>query len=430
MLPRMRRNSGWAALVLGCLSSTPAGAQPAVPNAPPAPATPADVATPRPAAVDAARSGVDPRPGIARLERGGRLLGFGAVLRADGRILTALSALGHGNDVKVRFSDNSVLGARVVASDRAWDLALVAPEGGHWTEGLRPSALEATDAGAPLRRFRGRGARLEEAPVTLRTRQPLLGRDGVVLEEALVLGERFGEDELGSPLFDARGEVVGLLVQACAPGAPERCQLAAFGAPVRAIKQFLRKAPPRAPMPAAWLGFQGVAAHEGSVAGVRLVAVEPGSPAALAGLRAGRQQAVSSDADLVVAVNDVPVTTADEMKDAINRIALAAPEWSNRGAALPAAPSAERSVRLLVYGGGKFREVTLPVSAPRQLPESAAPSAPSTPASSTPPSSAQPSSPPGAADEARRAGPQGLGQQGVGPSKSPPVGKETPQQSN
>jgi S1-C subfamily serine protease len=242
--------------------------------------------------------------------------------------------------------------------------------------------------------------------VALRTRQPLLGRDGVVLEEALVLGERFNEDELGSPLLDARGEVVGLLVQACAPGSPDRCQLGAFGAPVKAIKQFLRKAPPRAPLPAASLGFQGVAAHEGSVAGVRLVAIEPGSPAASAGLSAGapgRQQGGSSGADLVVAVNDVPVTTAEEMKDAINRIALAAPEWSNRGAPLPAAPSEQKSVRLLVYGGGKFREVTLPVSAPRQLPEASPPAA-------------QGAAPPPA--------------QGAGPSKSPPVGKETPQQSN
>lgn len=336
-----------------------------------------------------------------RLERGGRPLGFGAVLRADGRILSALSALGHGNYVSARFYDNTVLGVRVVASDRASDLALLAPEGGHWTEGLRPSALEVAGPGTPLHRFRARGQRWEEAPVTLQARQSLLGRDGAVLKDALVLTQRWAEDELGSPLFDAQGEVVGLLVQACAPEVAGRCQLAAFGAPVSSIKQFLRKAPPREPLPAAWLGFQGVAAHDGSVAGVRVVSVEPGSPAA----RAGLSGAPGARADLVVAVDGVPVTTSQEMKDAINRVALAAeppgrPGAENPGPQAVEAAAPQRSVQLLVYGAGRFRQVTLPLKAPRRLPENQASAAP--------------------ASHTLQAA----------PSASPPVGKEPPPQRN
>jgi hypothetical protein len=183
----------------------------------------------------------------------------------------------------------------------------------------------------------------------------------------LILASRFNDDELGSPLFDERGEVAAIVAQACAPGA-QSCQLAAFGVPVSALKQFLKKAPPREPLPAAWLGFRGVAAHDGSVAGVRVVAVEANGPAAQAGLRGegNARPSGESAADLIVAVEDAPVTTPEEMRDAINRFALS-PAHKADGSG----EASERRVRLLVFGSGKFRELGLPVRAPRQLPEPA-----------------------------------------------------------
>jgi S1-C subfamily serine protease len=330
-----------------------------VPPAAPAPAPPA--ATPHAATALANADGV--RQGVARLERAGRSIGLGAILRSDGRILTALSALGHGNDVRARFADDTTLPVRVVQTDRARDLALLAPEGGHWTSGLRPSPIEVPDTGR-LHRFRARGGRLEAAEVAVSGHQPLLGRDGATLDDMLTFSTRLGDDELGSPLFDDRGEVAAIVVQACAPTA-QTCQLSTFGAPVSALKQFLRKSPPREPLPAAHLGFRGVAAHDGSVAGVRVLTVEANGPAARAGLRgepsARDSRANETGADLIVAVEDAPVTTPEEMRDTINRVALAPTKGGDA--------SAERRVRLLVFGSGKFREVVLPLRPPRQLPE-------------------------------------------------------------
>jgi S1-C subfamily serine protease len=308
-------------------------------------------------------SAANPKPGIVRLERAGRRLGFGVVLRSDGRILTALSALGHGNFVRARFFDDHVLAVRVVASDRAWDLALLAPEGGYWAEGLRASSVDPTAEGVRLRRFGGRSREIAEAAVSIKARQVLLGRDGALLEDALVLGGAFAEDELGSPLCDETGEVLALVGQACDPAQRQDCRLASFGVPVSAIKRFLRDAPARDPLPAAWLGFRGVSEHSGSVAGVRVIAVDPGSPAEQAGLRVdgARGKAPGEAAgDLVVAVADAPVTTPEELRDAINRVAASGTVRAPSGG--------EPVVRLLVYGAGRFREVSLPLRAPVQLP--------------------------------------------------------------
>jgi hypothetical protein len=143
----------------------------------------------------------------------------------------------------------------------------------------------------------------------------------------------------------------------------------------RALKQFLKKAPPREPLPAAWLGFRGVPAHDGSVAGVRVISVDANGPAARAGLRgegaARSSGSGESGADLIVAVEDAPVTTPEEMRDAINRFALTRPLPSTSPKADAPRESEERRVRLLVFGSGKFREVALPLRPPRELPEAA-----------------------------------------------------------
>jgi serine protease Do len=255
--------------------------------------------------------------------------------------------------------------------------------------------LERAPAGSALHRFRARGGRLEEGALTVSAVRALLGRDGATLPDMLIPSSRIGDDELGAPLFDERGDVAAIVVQACAPTGAADCQLGAYGAPVSALKQFLRRAPAREPLPAASLGFRGVAAHDGTVAGVRVVSVDPNGPAAQAGLRGERasQAASGADADLIIAVQDAPVTTPEEMREAINRFALA-PESASSAASKPAeskpeaaGEAGERRVRLLVFGSGKFREVSLPVRAPRQLPETP-PATSATPAAAPPPRAA------------------------------------------
>ena len=111
-----------------------------------------------------------------------------------------------------------------------------------------------------------------------------------------------------------------------------------YGVPVSAIKAFLRTVPTNAVPPAPWLGIQGASDDAGPVRGVRVLGVHPSSPAAAAGLHGGADKSTS---DTVVAIDGAPVLTPEALAGSINTRAVG------------------DTVRVLLYGGGKYREVSL-----------------------------------------------------------------------
>jgi serine protease Do len=279
------------------------------------------------------------RQGLVVLERTGKLVGVGTVLAGDGRILTALSPLGHGNDVDARFADGSVSRVKVGHTDRAWDLALLVPQNGRWKQGLRASRQNATEAGSMLRTFSVLGQKaLAPSRTIVKGKKTLLGGDNELLPDALEMVSRFKNTDIGSPIVDEKGDVVGMIAKACAPIPNQPCSRVPFGVPVSAIKAFLRTVPANAVPPAPWLGIQGVADDVGPVRGVRVISVHPRSPAAAGGLKGGNDKA---KADVVAAVNGAPVTSPEALAEAINTHAVG------------------DSVELLLFGGGKFRQVSL-----------------------------------------------------------------------
>jgi S1-C subfamily serine protease len=101
--------------------------------------------------------------------------------------------------------------------------------------------------------------------------------------------------------------------------------------PLSQVRAFLKSAPASARAPSAWLGVVGLT----EALGVRIVAVDAGSPAATAGLKAGD----AASADTIVAVDAEVTRTADALNDAIRR------------------HSPGDVVTLLVANGGKIRDV-------------------------------------------------------------------------
>jgi S1-C subfamily serine protease len=319
---------------------TPPPAPPAASATPPGPpSTPPAPTAPAPNSVEKARQGV------VVLERQGKPLALGMVLEGDGRVLSALSPLTNGNFLSVRYADGSVAPLKLVHSDRGWDLALLAPVSAP-TQPLHKVGLKAarTPSFVDLQTFNlAPPNKVAGAPATLKLSAGLLGGDATTLAGAYELVQK--PALVGAPVVNTEGEVVAIVARACPAGSNAGCVPGPYGAPVTAVKQFLQ----RVPAEATWLGVEAASDEATGVRGVRIVTVIPGSPAAVAGLRPGKDP---TQADLVVAVDGAPVTTPAELNEAVR------------------ARTTTDSVELLLYGVGRYRHVSVK---PRPAPQLTAP---------------------------------------------------------
>jgi serine protease Do len=323
-----------AALVLGTggtalAQGAPAGGGKQAPGAAPkaapkqAPAKPAKPKAPPKAddidPVEEEAPEVKAQRGIVVLQRAGQPLGLGVVLGGDGRILSALSPLGSGTELEAKFADDTVHKVKLGHHDRIWDLALLVPQSGKWTDGLSASSADPLREDATIRAFSAvTKGKPTPSPVDLRSRRSLIGGDDQTLANAIELGSRVNARDLGSPLIDEKGRVVGVLGRACLPIEGKPCSPVAFGIPVPVIKSFLKSVPPDAVPPMPWLGVQGVSETTPVVKGVRLLSIAKNSPAATAKLKAGEK----GTGDLIVAVAGSPVTSPEELASAIKKHAI------------------------------------------------------------------------------------------------------------
>lgn len=314
----------------------PPAALPPGPAAPVAPVAP--VAPPGPSVEEKAMRGV------VIIERAGQPLAMGTALAGDGRVLTALSPLGSGNDIDVRFADGTVVRAKLGHHDRQWDLALLVPQTGKWAEGLVASTRDPVRPDATIRSFTANRGKVVAGAMVIRGRRNLLGADDMELPNALELGSRVSPLDLGSPIIDEEGRVVSMLARGCAPNDGRPYTPVAFGVPINSIRMFFKAVPATAVAPSAWLGIQGVAETGAVAKGVRVQSIAPESPAAEAKLIAGDP----SVSDMILAVDGVPVTTPDALSEAIRNRAVG------------------EKVPLLLFGQGKYRQVTVVL---RQAPD-------------------------------------------------------------
>ena len=284
--------------------------------------------------------------GVVTIERAGTVLGIGSVLSGDGRILTALSPLGTGNDLDIKYADGSTAKVKVGHHDRTWDLALLVPQSGKWKDGLQASTKSAIreDTADAIKSFSiGKGNKLATGTMVLKSIRNLLGADDKPIDNVIELGSRVVPTDLGSPILDEDGKVLGMLGRGCAPNAEKDkpCTPVAFGVPLTAIKSFLKNVPATAVQPAPWLGIQGIPDATAVVKGVRVLTVHPDSPA-----EGGKLKGDKSAGDLIVAVGGKPVTSPETLGDAIREFGIG------------------DKVPLLVFSNGKYKTVNITLKAP------------------------------------------------------------------
>jgi PDZ domain len=286
-----------------------------------------------------------PATGTVTIEQGNRSIATGTVLLADGRILTAVRLEGPDRvaaaDVMIRYEDGFRVPGRVMHHDRHSGLALVVPLEGRRKEG--EVASETNPLVSPIRLAEGR----RDKRVILRLPNPSetvsAGQEG--WPYGLLVGEGSDAAMAGTALIDERGHVAGIRTNRCAlvanskvaGGIDVRCTFPAV-ASVAAIRGFLLRTPTNAVQPPAWLGIAGQTNDGATVRGVRVMAVAPKSPAAVAGLQS---DVTLSRADVIATVDGLAVTTPETLAEAIAKYA-----------------PGDR-VKLVVFSGVRSREVAV-----------------------------------------------------------------------
>ena len=236
-------------------------------------------------------------------------VGSGVIVSNKGYILTNNHVVRAASAVEVKLADGRVFEAKVLGTDRATDLAVLAIDGG----GLVPAKL-------------GDSTRLEVGDWVLAVGSPFgleqsvsagivsaFGRSGVQVatyEDFIQTDAAVNPGNSGGPLVDLDGAVIGINTAiASRTGAYNGIS---FAIPSKIATRVLESIVESGRVERGWLGFYVRDAEPGSK-GVLVEKLVPGGPAASAGIEAGDVilsidgQSVKDSRDLIFLVADLPV---------------------------------------------------------------------------------------------------------------------------
>jgi S1-C subfamily serine protease len=231
--------------------------------------------------------------------------GSGFVLDDRGHILTNAHVVASSLDVRVSFSDRRTVAARVMGKDADTDLAVLAvnPEEAE----LHPlplgdsGAVRVGDPTVAIGNPFGLERTLTTGVVSALQRR-ITAPSGFAIEDVIQTDAAINPGNSGGPLLDAAGRVIGVNSQIATGEGSTGSVGIGFAVPAATVKRVLPELERNGRVRRPFLGIRGREARDG----VLVEAVQPGTPAAAAGVRGGDREAIDErDGSIVVLGGDV-----------------------------------------------------------------------------------------------------------------------------
>ncbi len=263
-----------------------------------------------------------------------RGLGSGFVIDKEGHIVTNFHVVDGAAEIEVSFSNQDTVDAKVVGTDPSTDLALLAVEVD--AKALTPLSLADSDAvevGDPVVAI-GNPFGLERtvtAGIVSALQREVRAPNNFTIDHVIQTDAPINSGNSGGPLIDADGRVIGVNSQIeTANGSGGNVGIG-FAVPSNTVKSVVAQLLENGRVDRAYVGvtLQDVDAEVARVLrlpaeeGVLVGAVQPGSPAAKAGIEGGDTQVVVAGqsyqlgGDMIVGIDGKEVTSGDALREAI-----------------------------------------------------------------------------------------------------------------
>ena len=268
----------------------------------------------------------------------GEALGSGFVIDKDGHVLTNFHVIQGAQHVFVNFSQNDRLEARVVGSDPATDLALLA-NGAHRRE-LSPITLGTSDTvavGEPVVAI-GNPFGLDRtvtSGIVSAVQRQIQSPSGFAIDKVIQTDAAINKGNSGGPLLDSGGRVIGINTQIATDGSGSEGNVGiGFAVPVNTVKDVVSELMRTGKVEHAYLGVQleDITADVARFAslpsqGVIVESVAPGGPAERAGLRGSdgstvilRGQSYQLGGDVITKADGRRIDSGDELRSVIGEM--------------------------------------------------------------------------------------------------------------
>jgi serine protease Do len=243
--------------------------------------------------------------------------GSGFFISADGLAITNNHVVEGADKIRVNLADNTELKAKIIGLDPATDVALIKIESSTPTPFLKLGDSEAVRVGEWVMAA-GNPLRMEHTitvgVVSAKGRSLGLSPETRSFENFIQTDAAINLGNSGGPLVNLNGEVIGINTAINAAG-----QNLGFAIPINTAKAVLTQLKERGKVVRGYLGVQIVnidqkrqeAFNLKSRDGAFVESVDPGTPAAKAGIEAG---------DAVVAVGGVPIKETRQLIDSISAL--------------------------------------------------------------------------------------------------------------